>query len=150
MRSRDERPATVLVIEDDRWLRSLLSDLLPAEGYVVEEASNGAAGVRLAKEHRPDVVLLDLAMPEMSGAEVLRELKSDRSTADIPIIVVSAHAGHLQSSETRCRRCHSEAVRPRRPPGTPRSGHIVCRMMAGFHHAGEHQECSPGTPIMRG
>jgi CheY-like chemotaxis protein len=100
-RAGDTRPATVLVVEDDRWIRSLLTDLLPAEGYVVEEATNGAAGVRLARAHRPDVVLLDLAMPEMSGAEVLRELKSDSTTADIPIIVVSAYAGNLQGTEAR-------------------------------------------------
>ena len=100
VRTGDPRP-TVLVIEDDTWLRSLLSDLLPAEGYAFEEASNGAAGVRLAKEHRPDAVLLDLAMPEVSGDEVLRALKSDRSTADIPIIVASAYAGRLRGSEIR-------------------------------------------------
>ena len=98
MTGADHRHATtVLVIDDDTWIRSLLSDLLRAEGYSVQAATNGAAGVRLAKEHLPEVVVLDLAMPEMSGADVLRELKSDKSTMDIPVIIVSAYTNDLQA-----------------------------------------------------
>lgn len=93
--------ARVLVIEDDMWVRSLLADLLPAEGYSVEQATNGATGIRLAKKNRPDVVVLDLAMPEISGADVIRALKTDSSTADIPVIVVSAYASQLQGGEAR-------------------------------------------------
>jgi CheY-like chemotaxis protein len=102
MGATDARHTTVLLIEDDRWIRSLLSELLPAEGYSIEEATNGVAGVRLAKEHQPDVVVLDLAMPEMSGTDVLRELKNDSVTAEIPIIVVSSDTSCcLQSSDAR-------------------------------------------------
>lgn len=86
---------TVLVVDDDAWMRSVLADLLPAEGYKVEEASDGANGIRLAKADRPDVVILDLAMPELSGVEVLRELKSDSGTTNIPVIIFSAYASQL-------------------------------------------------------
>jgi CheY-like chemotaxis protein len=85
----------VLVVEDDAWIRSLLADLLPAEGYLVEEASNGPTAIHLAQENHPDVILLDLAMPGMSGLDVWRELKNDRATADIPVIVVSAYTAQL-------------------------------------------------------
>jgi two-component system cell cycle response regulator DivK len=86
MTSADERVTTILVVEDDPWIRSLLTDLLSAEGYDVEVTSNGISALRLAREHHPDVVLLDLAMPEMSGLDVLRELRQERTTASVPII----------------------------------------------------------------
>jgi len=97
----DERSPAVLVIEDDTWVRSLLTDLLPSEGFAVEEASNGPSGIRLAKEHQPDVILLDLAMPEMSGVDVLRELKSDTATEEVPVIVVSAYTAQMPIDDER-------------------------------------------------
>ena len=82
---------TVLVIEDDPWTRTITTALLAGEGFAVVEAKNGEEGLRYAEQHAPDVVLLDLALPTKSGLEVLRELKSSRSTSDIPVIVVSAY-----------------------------------------------------------
>jgi CheY-like chemotaxis protein len=86
---------TVLVVDDDAWMRSVLADLLPVEGYKVEEAGNGASAIRLAKKDRPDVVILDLVLPGMSGLDVLRELKKDSWTNSIPVIVFSAYASQL-------------------------------------------------------
>ena len=83
---------TVLVVEDDPWTRTLLTALLAGEGFGVLEAKSGEAGLRLAGQHSPDAVLLDLALPTLSGLEVLRELKRNILTARIPIIVVSAYA----------------------------------------------------------
>ena len=85
----------VLVVDDDAWMRSVLADLLPAEGYEVEQASDGTSAIRLAKEDRPDLVILDLVLPEMSGLDVLRELKKDHWTNNIPVIVFSAYASQL-------------------------------------------------------
>ena len=62
---------TVLVVEDDPWIRSLMADLLAGEGYAVVQAADGKAGLNLAEQHDPDVILLDLAMPEKSGLDVL-------------------------------------------------------------------------------
>lgn len=92
---------TVLVVEDDPWIRSLMADLLTGEGYSVVQAADGKAGMDLAEEHNPDVILLDLAMPEKSGLDVLQELKSSRPTSDIPVIVVSAYAMLMMGSDAR-------------------------------------------------
>jgi len=82
---------TVLVIEDDPWTRTITTALLAGEGFAVVEAKNGEEGLSLARSHNPDAVLLDLALPTKSGLEVLRELKGDDNTEDIPVIVVSAY-----------------------------------------------------------
>jgi two-component system, cell cycle response regulator DivK len=92
---------TILVVEDDPWIRSLMADLLAGEGYAVVQAPDGKQGLELAKEQDPDVILLDLAMPEVSGLDVLHELKSSNPTRDIPVIVVSAYAMLMMGSDAR-------------------------------------------------
>src|SRR5258706_664438 len=77
---------TVLVVEDDPWIRSLMADLLAGEGYSVVQASDGKAGLDMAEERDPDVILLDLAMPQKSGPDVLHELNSREPTRDNPHI----------------------------------------------------------------
>jgi CheY-like chemotaxis protein len=89
---------TVLVIEDDPWTRTVTTALLAGEGYAVIEAKNGEEGLAQAAEHGPDVVLLDLALPTMSGLDVLRALKSTPATATTPVLIVSAYAS-LMSAE---------------------------------------------------
>src|SRR5258708_36150939 len=79
---------TVLVIEDDPWTRTITTALLAGEGFGVVEAKNGEEGLTQARTHAPDAILLDLALPTKSGLEVLRELKSEPITQDIPVIVV--------------------------------------------------------------
>src|SRR3981081_1074197 len=82
---------TVLVIEDDPWTRTITTALLAGEGFAVVEAKNGEEGLKLAFEHLPDAVLLDLALPTKSGLEVLHELKRSIATMGIPVIIVSAY-----------------------------------------------------------
>ena len=77
----------VLVIDDDRKARELMARVLRKEGFAVVEAVNGEAGLRLAKEILPDVIVLDVFMPETDGWMVLQSLKQDRTTADIPVIL---------------------------------------------------------------
>src|SRR5207237_7568793 len=74
-KSSNADPLRVLVIEDDAWIRSFVREVLVEEGYVVIEAADGGTGLRLADQHSPDVVLLDLAMPEFTGVDVLHGLK---------------------------------------------------------------------------
>jgi CheY-like chemotaxis protein/nitrogen-specific signal transduction histidine kinase len=80
---------TVLVIDDERATHDLLERELGARGYRVVHASGGREGLRLARERRPDVVTLDVIMPEMDGWAVLRELKADPALRDIPVVLVT-------------------------------------------------------------
>ena len=93
---------TVLVVEDDPWIRSLMADLLAGEGYAVVQASDGKAGLEMAESNEPDVILLDLAMPEKSGLDVLHELKSSKPTRDIPVMVTFAggYASRVEDTVT--------------------------------------------------
>ena len=80
---------TVLVIEDDPGARDLLTRFLTKEGYRVETAAGGEAGLRLARELHPDVITLDVMMPNMDGWAVLSELKADPQLADIPVVMLT-------------------------------------------------------------
>ncbi len=90
---------TVLIVEDDPWTRTITTALLAGEGFAVVEAKNGEEGLHLARSEMPDAVLLDLALPTKSGLEVLRELKGDVSTLDIPVIVVSAYGSLMNEQD---------------------------------------------------
>ena len=83
--------ATILIAEDYDDNRELLRILLNAAGYDVHEARNGTECVTIARRHPPDLVMVDLSMPELDGWGVYRELKSDPATADIPCVAVTAH-----------------------------------------------------------
>ena len=79
----------ILVVDDDAAARDLISRYLTREGLTVVTATNGQDALRLAREHRPDVITLDIVMPGMDGWQVLRELKTDASLAEIPVILVT-------------------------------------------------------------
>lgn len=81
---------TVLLIEDDERNRTLASDVLSAAGFLVLEAETAAEGIALAVEHMPDVILMDLRLPDMGGTAAARVLKGDARTAPIPIVATSA------------------------------------------------------------
>ena len=85
----DGSAGTVLVIDDDADARALLRRLLTAEGYRVEEAHDGAAGLEIARALRPSAITLDVLMPGMDGWAVLKQLRSDDALADTPVIMVS-------------------------------------------------------------
>jgi CheY-like chemotaxis protein len=88
LRSAGTSPA-VLVVDDDPGIVALLAAALAAGGYRVL-AALGAQALRLAQEERPEVILLDLQMPQMDGAEVCRRLRAEPATAAIPIVLMSA------------------------------------------------------------
>jgi DNA-binding response OmpR family regulator len=85
-------PATVLVVDDDPVILKLLEVNFEMEGFTVVRASDGVEGLERAREVRPDVVVLDVMMPRMTGHEVATALRSDPTTASIPIIFVTARA----------------------------------------------------------
>jgi len=80
---------TILLVEDEPTLQKTLSTALTQEGYMVKNALDGEAGLRLAKEIKPDIILLDLILPKMDGFEVLGELKKDETVKNIPVIVLT-------------------------------------------------------------
>ena len=81
---------TVLVVEDDAPLRRMLSMFLRAAGYHVRPAEDGPSGLALARDERPDLVLLDLMLPGLDGWEGLRRIKGDARTVAIPVVMLTA------------------------------------------------------------
>ena len=88
----------VLLVEDDPVILRLLEVNFELEGYEVLLAHDGAEGIEMAREQRPDLVISDIMMPNVSGIELVESLKGDESTAGIPIILLSAKA---QSADVR-------------------------------------------------
>jgi DNA-binding response OmpR family regulator len=84
--------ATVLVVEDDEMVAEVVRINLEADGYTVLHAPNGAAALAAIAERRPDVVVLDVMMPEIDGWTVLERLRDDPTTANLPVIMLSAKA----------------------------------------------------------
>ncbi len=82
----------ILVIEDDRATVDLLCDVLGEEGYAVEVATNGTAGLARLESGRIDVVLLDLKLPDMDGLELCQRVRTSGAYRDVPIIMLSAAA----------------------------------------------------------
>ncbi len=80
---------TILFIEDESALQKTFGEILKQEGYKVIPALDGEIGLRLAKTENPDLILLDLILPKVHGFEVLKQLKADAETKDIPVIVLT-------------------------------------------------------------
>lgn len=82
----------ILIVDDNPKNLKLLQALLKMSGYKTIEATNGKAGVKLAKSKKPDLILMDVMMPVMDGLEAARILKADTSTRDIPIMALTSQA----------------------------------------------------------
>jgi CheY-like chemotaxis protein len=87
---------TALIVDYDVWERSVAYDLLVGQRYAVLTASNGASGLRLAEQEPCDVILLDFVLPEMTGLEVLRALKTTDATRQIPVVMFGQLPDSLQ------------------------------------------------------
>jgi CheY-like chemotaxis protein len=79
----------ILIVEDDGILQKALQEFLAAEGFETLSALNGEEGIKIGKEKKPDLILLDIILPKMDGYEVLKAVKEDESTKKIPIIIQS-------------------------------------------------------------
>jgi len=93
------RDLTVVVADDDAVLRGLLVLNLEAEGLNVHEAENGAQALQFALTHRPDLIVLDVMMPVHDGLKVLRALKDEPTTTDIPVVLLTARAAPAEIEE---------------------------------------------------
>jgi len=83
---------TVLVVEDDNDLRFMLKLLLERAGYQVQEAAHGMGALHRISESVPDLIVTDIKMPILNGSDLIRRLREQEKTADLPIVVVSAYA----------------------------------------------------------
>lgn len=86
-----EAETKVLIVEDDKFLSELISTKLDKEGFAIELAGDGEAGVKKAEEFNPDIILLDIMLPGMDGFEVLEKLKNHTNEAlrKVPVIILS-------------------------------------------------------------
>ncbi|MCK5574597.1 MAG: response regulator [Sphingomonadales bacterium] len=83
--------AKILFIDDDQSIQEIVSLYLKDAGHMVHSTLTGAEGIKFASVDRPDLILLDMALPEMDGIEVIRTLKADPATANIPVVVLTVH-----------------------------------------------------------
>jgi len=83
---------TVLIVEDNELNMKLFADLLEAEGYRVLRSGEGVAGFQIARQERPDLIVMDIQLPAISGLEVTGWLKEDLELAHIPVVAVTAYA----------------------------------------------------------
>lgn len=90
--------AKVLIVEDDRYISKMYQLKLSLDGMEVQVADNGRIGVEKLKEFTPDIILLDILMPELDGYEVLKIVKGDPETKDIPVLILSnlGQEDHIQ------------------------------------------------------
>ncbi len=79
----------ILLVEDDRFLRRACEASLRQRGYTLTTAADGEEGLRVARAERPDLVLLDMLMPKLSGLDVLRALRGDEATRALPVVILS-------------------------------------------------------------
>jgi DNA-binding response OmpR family regulator len=83
----------VLIVEDDPLISRMYQTVFKFEGFEVDMARNGEEGIAKLKAHKPVMILLDIMMPKMSGIDVLKELKSDPLTKDVPVVVLTNLSG---------------------------------------------------------
>lgn len=98
---------TVLIVEDNELNMKLFHDLLEAHGYSTLQTRNGIEALKLARENHPDLILMDIQLPEVSGLEVTKWIKEDESISSIPVIAVTAFA--MKGDEERIRQGGCEA-----------------------------------------
>jgi two-component system, cell cycle response regulator DivK len=105
----------ILVVEDTEDNRQILRDLLNAAGYELIEAVDGEAGVKMAGQHKPDLVLMDIQLPLIDGYEATRRIKADPSLAHIPIVAVTSYALSGDEDKARAAGCDAYIAKPYSP-----------------------------------
>ena len=107
--------ARILVIEDTPDNRQIMRDLLTAAGFEVLEAEDGAAGVAAARQHKPDLILMDIQLPVLDGYAATRAIKAYPELAHIPIIAVTSYALSGDEAKTRAAGCNGYVAKPFSP-----------------------------------
>jgi CheY-like chemotaxis protein len=105
-------PQKILIVEDNDMNRDMLSRRLERRGYEITVAADGRQGIERAQAVLPDLILLDLSLPEIDGWEVARRLKGEQSTQSIPIIALTAHAMTGDRDEAIAAGCNDYDTKP--------------------------------------
>jgi len=103
---------TVLIVEDNELNMKLFHDLLDAHGYKTVQTRNGMEALELARKHRPDLILMDIQLPEVSGLEVTKWLKEDEELRSIPVVAVTAFAMKGDEERIRAGGCEAYISKP--------------------------------------
>lgn len=103
---------TVLIVEDNELNMKLFHDLLEAHGYRTLQARTGPEALALAARHRPDLILMDIQLPEISGLQVTQQLKSNEILSSIPVIAVTAFAMKGDEERIRAGGCEDYIAKP--------------------------------------
>jgi two-component system cell cycle response regulator DivK len=103
---------TILIVEDNDLNMKLFHDLLEAHGYRILQTKDGMESLKLARQHRPDLILMDIQLPEVSGLEVTKWLKEDDELRAIPVIAVTAFAMKGDEEKIREGGCEAYIAKP--------------------------------------
>ena len=105
-------PKTILIVEDNELNLKLFQDLLEAHGFETLQTKDGREALKMAREHRPDLIIMDIQLPEVSGLEVTSWIKNDDSIKHIPIIAVTAFAMKGDEEKMREGGCEAYIAKP--------------------------------------
>ncbi len=103
---------TILIVEDNELNMKLFNDLLQAHGYETMQTMDGRDVLQLARENRPDLIIMDIQLPEISGLEVTKMLKADDELKDIPVIAVTSFAMKGDEEKIREGGCEGYIAKP--------------------------------------
>jgi two-component system cell cycle response regulator DivK len=110
--ARAQAPKKVLIVEDNELNMKLFHDLIEACGHEILETRDGIEALKLARQHHPDLILMDIQLPEVSGLEVTRWLKEDDDLRSIPVIAVTAFAMKGDEEKIRSGGCEAYIAKP--------------------------------------
>ena len=105
-------PKTILIVEDHELSMKLFHDLLQTRGYRILQARDGAEGLKLARQQRPDLIITNIGLPGMSGLELMKRIKVDDDLMAIPIIAVTAFAMKGDKEKIRAGGCDAYIAKP--------------------------------------
>ena len=105
-------PKKVLIVEDNELNMKLFADLLDAHGYETRQTREGLKAISIAKAFQPDLILMDIQLPEVSGLEVTKWLKDDEDLSDIPVVAVTAFAMKGDEKRIRDGGCEAYIAKP--------------------------------------
>ncbi|MEE8516725.1 MAG: response regulator [Alphaproteobacteria bacterium] len=102
----------VLIVEDDELSMKLFCDLIRVRGHLVLKAVNGAEALRLAREQRPDLILMDMQLPDVSGLHVTRMIKNDENLKSTPVIAITSYVTEQDQETIRNGGCDDYIAKP--------------------------------------